>query len=99
MEFLQIAEGLKHQKIDAAFDQRRHLLPECSASFLERSLPERLDAHSQWADRTSNPHIEALDGFARQSCSSEIDVAHLAGHAVPRQPEGISTESVSFNNL
>ena len=28
-----------------------------------------------------------------------IDVAHLAGHAVPRQPEGISTESVSFNNL
>ena len=50
-QFVQIAEGLEDQEVDAGLHQRIDLLAECRAGLGERRGPERLDAHAQRSDR------------------------------------------------
>jgi hypothetical protein len=87
MQFFQITEGLQHQQVDAAFDQSRNLLPERGTSFLERGFPQRLNAHSEWSDRSGDKDIKALGGFTGQPRSGKVDFAYLARHAVSCEPK------------
>ena len=69
MQLFDVAEGLQNQQIHAAFGQRRNLFPKGCARLFERCFAERLNSNSQRANRTRNPYIEALGGFARQACA------------------------------
>src|SRR5579885_366750 len=99
MNLLQIPEGFQNQKIDTTFDQRTNLLAESVARFLIRSLAQRFDSGSQWANRTRNAYIEAFGGFPGEPDSGAIDVEYLINQAVPCKPECIGAERVGFNDF
>src|SRR5260370_30357831 len=69
------------------------------ASFFERSLAQGFYSSTERANRSGNPHIEALSSLPRQPCSRQIDVTHLVRKAVSSQAEGIGSEGVGFNNF
>ena len=99
MQLFKIAEGFQHQQIGSAFSQGLDLLAESLASFCKRSLAQRLDSCSQWANRTSNPNIEALSGVTGEPCSHSIHFVDFVGQAMAGEAERVCPERVSFNNL
>src|ERR1700733_6968776 len=99
MEFLQVSESLKHQQVDATFRQRRNLIAKCLASLFERGFSQRLNSGSQRANRSRDPYIEALGGFAGKLRSGAVNILHFVGDTVPRQAKSIRTESVGLDNL
>ncbi len=72
MDFFQVAEGLQHEQIDAAFNQSLNLFTKGVAGLLERSFAQGFDSGSQWANRSRDPHIEAFGGFAGEPCASRL---------------------------
>ncbi len=43
--------------------------------------------------------LEVLDGLPRQPDAGGIDLGHLGGQAVPREPEAVGAEGVGFKDL
>src|SRR5579872_3507780 len=99
VNLLQISEGFQNKKIYASLNQRFDLLAESVARFLIRSLAQRFDSGSQWANRTCNPYIEAFGGFPGQSDPGAIDVEYPINQAVTRQPECVGAERIGFNDF
>jgi hypothetical protein len=97
MKFFDVAESFEDNEVNAAFYQRFHLLAESSASLVERSFAEGLNADSQRPDRTGNPYIKALGSLAGEAGAEIVDVTNLVTKGMPYQAEGVSTKSVGFN--
>ena len=83
MQFLEVSESFQDQQIDAALSQCLDLLAERLTRFLERSFSQRFDSRTQRANRSPDPHIEALGGLSRQLCAHPVHVTYLVGQAVP----------------
>ena len=67
VQFFDVAEGLQHQQVNAAFDQGGDLFAEGGAGFLERGLAQRFNADPERTDRSGDPDVEALGRFAGQT--------------------------------
>src|SRR5438874_1059323 len=85
MEFLDVAERLQNDEIDAAFDQSSDLFAECGAGIFERRLAERLDTDAKRTYRPTDPPIEALGCLTGEPGSGKIYFVNPVGHAVPGQ--------------
>ena len=53
-DLVDVAEGLEHEQIDAAFEQRRRLLAEVRLGLVDAGLAPRLDADAERADRAGD---------------------------------------------
>ncbi len=85
MEFLDVAERLQNDEIDADFDQSGDLFAECGAGLFERRLAERLDTDAKRTYRPTDPPIEALGCLTGEPGSGKIYFVNPVGHAVPGQ--------------
>src|SRR5258708_17789399 len=99
MNFFQVSEGLKDQQIDSTFGQNPHLLPKGVACLLERSFAQGFNSGSQRANRSCDPNIEAFGGITSQANACAVDVVGLIRHAVSSESEGITPESIGFNDF
>ena len=97
-QFVQIAEGLEDQQVDAGFEQRVDLLAEDGARFGEGGGPQRLDAHAQRThgagDDTRRP-----GRFARQAHAGLVDGPQLFGEAERGQALPVGAEGVGLQDL
>src|SRR5580700_5006771 len=99
MEFLEVSEGFEHQQIDATLRQRRDLITKCLTGLFEGGFSQRFDSGSERANRSRDPYIEALGGFAGKPRSGAVNILHFVGDTVPSQAEGVRTESVGFDDF
>src|SRR5580765_67728 len=99
MQLLDGSERLKNQKIDATFGKRLNLLTKCGARFLERSFAQWFDSNSQRANRTSNPDIETLGGFACKTRAGQVYLTHFIRQAMSAEAEAVGSKSIGFNNF
>ena len=97
-QFVQIAEGLEDQEIDAGFQQGIDLLAEGGARFGEGGGSERLDAHAQGPDGAGHEGA-VLGGLARQAHAGAVDRLQLLGHAERGQARPAGAEGVGLEDL
>jgi len=85
MHLFEIAEGLKHQQIDAPFHQGLDLFAKGRACLFKRRLAQRFDAHPERPNRSRDPDVETLGRLSSHVRARHIDVPHAIGQTMPRQ--------------
>src|ERR1017187_4002403 len=99
VQLFDVAKGFQHQQIDAPFDQGRDLFAKCRPGLFKRSLPQRLNADTERADRSGHPYVETLGRFSGHVSTGQVDVTDAVRNAVARQAEAVRAESIGLDNL
>ena len=97
--------GLDDEHVHARLDQRADLFDKCGARLIQPGFAQRLQAHSQRPHRARHPRLAGLLVFQMSHCllgqanPGGIDLCHLAGQSVARQPESVGAEGVGLQDL
>ena len=97
-DFVEIAEGLEDEQIDAALHERMGLLAEEFACFVEAGLPPRLDADAQRADRPGDVRV-LQRRMARDLRALCVDRVEPLGKAERAQLDAVRAERVGLDNV
>ncbi len=96
--FVPVAERLEHQQVHAAFDERRRLLAEELARFVEPGLAPGLDAHAERPDGAG--HIRRVTrGRPRQPGAGQVDGMHLVAQAEGTQLQSRGAKRVGLDDI
>ena len=96
-QFVQVAEGLEDQQIDAGFEQGIDLFAEGGARFGEGGGSERLDAHVERSHGAGDER--AVGRLAGQAHAGQVDGLQLFGEAERAQTLPGGAEGVGFQDL
>ena len=96
-QFVEVAERLEDQQVDAGFEQGIDLFAEGGARFGEGGGPERLDAHVERSHGAGDER--AVGRFARQAHAGQVDGLQLFGEAERAQTLPGGAERVGFQDL
>src|ERR1035438_9862213 len=107
--FVERGHGFDDKQVDAAswaaFCQNANLLGKGGAGFVEAGFAEGFQAHTERANRTSDPGLASLlvlkilDGLTRKANPGGVDFFHFPGQAMPGEADAVGSEGVGFDNL
>ncbi len=97
-DLVDVAEGLEHDEVDSAVDQRARLLREKFLRLVHSGLAPWLDANAERADRTGDPGL-VFRGIARDARALEIDRVYLLSEAEVTQLDAIGAEGVGLDHV
>ncbi len=93
-----VAEGLEHQQVHAALDQRGGLLAKDFPRLVDAGLAPRLDAHPERPDRPG--HVTALaGGLTGQLGAGQVYCVDLVAQTEGAQLEPRGAEGVGFDDV
>ena len=82
--------------------QGANLLGKGGAGFVEAGFAQRLETHAERAHGTADPGLAGLlifkvfHGLAGNAHAGRVDLGHLPGQAMARQPEAIGAKGVGL---
>ena len=97
-DLVDVAEGLEHEEVDAALEERARLFGEVLLRLVDAGLPPRLDADPERTDRAGDPGL-ILRGVARDARALDVDGVHLVGQAEVTQLDAVGAEGVRLDDV
>ena len=100
-EFGQVGEGLEHQEVSAAFEERGDLFFEGRRCLGDADAPDRLELLADRPDRSGDEDLLARDvaRLASQLDRPEIDVTDAAFEAMAGELDSVGAEGIGLDQL
>ena len=96
-QLVRLAKRLDHDAVDAARDERLHLLGDRDAHLLEVDGQSFAEEVARRTDRTDHERLGAR-GITRELHGGVIDLGHLRGKAVLLEAHGVGAERVGLDH-
>src|SRR5438034_1266768 len=100
-EFGQVGEGLEHEEVGTAFEERGDLFFEGRRCLGDTDAADRLELLTDRPDRSGNEDLLARDlaGFASQLDRPEIDVTDAPFQAMAGELDSVRAEGIGLDQL